>query len=100
MGLAIRKGIYSTPAPVGTDITATLSGSAYTLFAGKYTAPNFQAGDPAYITSGGRITVGSDAHSTSEVGYAITEAYAAARAAGYDRVALPLGSGERRWIEL
>lgn len=45
-------------------------------------------------------TVGSDAHTTSEVGQDITAAYTALAQAGYDRAGLPLGNGEWRWIEL
>lgn len=45
-------------------------------------------------------TVGSDAHSGPEVGYRIGEAYDALRAAGYERVALPLGRHEVRWVSL
>lgn len=45
-------------------------------------------------------TVGSDAHSTAEVGDRLADAYAALTAAGYERVAFPQGEGRVRWIEL
>lgn len=46
------------------------------------------------------VTVGSDAHATDEIGYHIEEAYQAAFEAGYRKVALPLGEGDVKWIEL
>jgi histidinol-phosphatase (PHP family) len=45
-------------------------------------------------------TVGSDAHSASEVGYGVLQGYDALVAAGYDRGGLPLGQGRWRWVEL
>lgn len=57
---AIRTGVYSAPAPVARDIVKTVTGSTFSVFTGAYDAPNFQSGQPAYITSGGRITVGDD----------------------------------------
>ncbi len=46
------------------------------------------------------VTVGSDAHQPGEVGFEIAATYETLRAAGYQRVALPRGRGEARWIEL
>lgn len=46
------------------------------------------------------VTVGSDAHSPSEVGYRIGEAYDAIAAAGYHHVAFPRGGGDMNWIVL
>jgi hypothetical protein len=57
---AIRKGVYGTPAPVARDLVNTVMGSTFGLWTGNYDAPNFQAGDPAYISSGGEITVNAD----------------------------------------
>lgn len=54
----------------------------------------------AFHARGVQATVGSDAHSPSEVGYEIAAAYEALRAAGYSRVAMPVGRGEVRWIQL
>jgi len=45
---AIRKAIYSLPAPVGADITSPASTAVFKTFVGTYTAPNFQAGNPPY----------------------------------------------------
>ncbi|HUS30165.1 MAG TPA: hypothetical protein VMZ53_16775 [Kofleriaceae bacterium] len=59
-GPALRKGVYGAPAPVATDLMKGPAGTAFTLFSGKYEQPNFQAGLPAYISSGGEITIGSD----------------------------------------
>lgn len=53
-----------------------------------------------FASRGVPATVGSDAHSPADVGSRIGEAFEAAAAAGYERVALPLGGGEMRWIEL
>lgn len=47
-----------------------------------------------------QVTVGSDAHAPDEVGFGWARAVEAARSAGYGRVGLPLGHGERRWYEL
>jgi hypothetical protein len=57
---AIRKGVYGTPAPVARDVANTVMGSTFGIWIGNYDAPNFQAGEPAYISSGGQITVGPD----------------------------------------
>jgi hypothetical protein len=57
---AIRKGVYGTPAPVARDVANMIMGSTFGMWIGNYDAPNFQAGEPAYISSGGEITVGAD----------------------------------------
>lgn len=62
-----------------------------------YPAPEFLL---AFREAGVQATVGSDAHAVDEVGFRISHAYDALAAAGYERVALPLGGDEVRWIEL
>jgi len=58
---ALRKGVYATAAPVATDVTAGLPNAIYTMYVGKYQAPNFQEGDLPYRTApAGRISVGAD----------------------------------------
>lgn len=54
----------------------------------------------AFRSEGVGITFGSDAHAPGEVGMDFDAAAAAARSAGYDRVAFPRGAGEVRWLEL
>lgn len=54
----------------------------------------------AFHRAGVDIMIGSDAHAPCEVGMDIERAYDAARAAGYDRVAVPTADGGRRYIEL
>lgn len=54
----------------------------------------------AFRQAGVAATVGSDAHSPSEVGMDIGRAFDALLTAGYERAAFPLGAGEVRWIEL
>ena len=61
---AIRKGVYATAAPVARDLANPVMGSTFGMWTGNYDAPNFQAGDPAYISSGGQITVGADGAAT------------------------------------
>lgn len=53
-----------------------------------------------FLEAGVGITVGSDAHSTSEIGYRVADAYGELAAAGCARVAFPMGNGEVRYIEL
>jgi hypothetical protein len=65
IGSALRKGVFATPAPVGSDIMNTSRTSAFSMWKGTYEAPNFQHGDPPYLSSGGQITV--DASGTAEV---------------------------------
>jgi hypothetical protein len=60
VGLAIRKGVFATPAPVAAGITAGASSAQNSVFTGTYTAPNFQTGDVPYSSSGGEIQIGSD----------------------------------------
>jgi predicted esterase len=60
IGPALRKGVYSVDAPVATAITAGATTSAYKLWTGAYTAPNFQTGTPPYLSSGGEILTGDD----------------------------------------
>ncbi len=52
---AVRKAVYSTPAPVAADVMQTSSTNTYSMWKGTYTAPNIQTGEPAYITSGGEV---------------------------------------------
>lgn len=59
-GPALRKGVFGTTAPVARDVMELQMGDAYTTFIGKYTAPNFQAGDAPYLSTGGEITIGPD----------------------------------------
>lgn len=54
----------------------------------------------AFREAGVPITVGSDAHEPGEVGYGITQAYDAARLAGYASVCFPDGVGGWRSISL
>lgn len=46
------------------------------------------------------LTVGSDAHSSKDIGYGIKEAYACARRAGYASIDVPTSSGEWRRVAL
>ena len=57
---AIRKAVFSTPAPIARDIMPTQMGSSFNVFIGNYDAPNLQSGDAPYITSGGEVTIGPD----------------------------------------
>jgi hypothetical protein len=57
---AIRKAVYSTPAPVARDVMTSQMGEPFNVWIGAYDAPNLQSGDPPYITSGGEIAVGAD----------------------------------------
>jgi len=64
---SIRRGVAAAPAPVPTDIAVLMGTSKFTIFAGNYLAPNFQAGDPPYKNSPtGRITVGTDGLATMQ----------------------------------
>jgi len=60
IGPALRKGVFGTAAPVATDVMPMPISTAFATYTGAYTAPNFQSGEPAYITSGGEIVVGAD----------------------------------------
>lgn len=62
-----------------------------------YPGPDLLA---AFSDAGVPATVGSDAHSTEEVGHGIESAYEALIQAGYTRVAFPVSQEETRWIEL
>jgi len=62
-----------------------------------YPGPDLLA---AFRRAGVEATVGSDAHAADEVGFEIATAYEALAAAGYSRVAFPLGDREMRWINL
>jgi hypothetical protein len=57
---AIHKAVYGTPVPVARDITQTVMGSTFGIFTGLYDAPNLQSGEPPYISSGGRVTIGNN----------------------------------------
>jgi hypothetical protein len=59
-GPALRKGVFGAAAPVARDLAKGTSGTAFSTFTGAYDQPNFQAGQPAYISSGGEITIGPD----------------------------------------
>lgn len=59
-GPALRKGVFATPAPVATDVVQQVDSAVFSLWTGKYEAPNFQAGDPPYIATGGEIAIGAD----------------------------------------
>lgn len=63
-GPAIRKGVFGTDAPVATNVVQAQTGTAYFTFTGNYTAPNFQAGEPPYLSTGGEITIGADGAAT------------------------------------
>jgi histidinol-phosphatase (PHP family) len=54
----------------------------------------------AFRAAGVEATVGSDAHSTDEVGYRIEDAYELLAAVGYERVAFPVSRAEMRYIAL
>jgi histidinol-phosphatase (PHP family) len=54
----------------------------------------------AFCVAGVPATIGSDAHAPEDVGYRLDAGVAALQAAGYSRIALPLGHGEVRWFEL
>ncbi|MEO8550934.1 MAG: hypothetical protein ABI678_13205, partial [Kofleriaceae bacterium] len=61
IGPALRKGVYSTPAPVATNVLMTTTAQVpYTLWTGAYEQPNFQTGAPPYLTGGGEIVTGPD----------------------------------------
>jgi len=61
IGPALRKGVYGTPAPVATDIEqVTTAQTPYTEWIGKYMQPNFQTGEPPYLSGGGEIVTGAD----------------------------------------
>ncbi|MDZ4169012.1 MAG: histidinol-phosphatase HisJ family protein [Coriobacteriia bacterium] len=53
-----------------------------------------------FADQGVAATAGSDAHSPAEVGFRIDAAYEALVVAGFDRVGLPMGGGEVRWVHL
>ncbi|MHB9002501.1 MAG: histidinol-phosphatase HisJ family protein [Coriobacteriia bacterium] len=54
----------------------------------------------AFRQAGVDATIGSDAHAPSEVGFGLSRAAESLAQAGYTRIALPLGRGERRWYDL
>jgi len=61
IGPALRKGVYSTPAPIATNVVNSNASTAlYHLWTGAYTQPNFQTGTPPYLSSGGEIITGPD----------------------------------------
>ena len=59
-GPALRAGVFGTPAPIGAAVIDAADQQTYTLWTGTYTAPNFQTGDPPYLSSGGEIIIGTD----------------------------------------
>lgn len=54
----------------------------------------------AFAEAGVGMTVGSDAHDPTEVGYRISDALDELAKAGYERYAFPLRADEVRWYEL
>ncbi len=56
----LRTAVYATPAPALAGLQRTGNVAAYDLYTGTYDAPNFQEGEPPYLTSGGSIHLGSD----------------------------------------
>lgn len=54
----------------------------------------------AFRRVGVDVTIGSDAHATSEVGYRIEDGYQTLAAAGFTQVVMPLGGGEMRSFAL
>jgi predicted esterase len=59
---ALRKGVFSAPAPVAADVVAGAASPDFKLFTGTYQAPNLQEGDvPYHEPPTGRITVAGDA---------------------------------------
>jgi pimeloyl-ACP methyl ester carboxylesterase len=60
VGLAIRKGVFGTPAPTAANLSGDTSAPQYAVFTGTYTAPNFQTGEVPYSMDGGEIQIGSD----------------------------------------
>lgn len=77
---AIRKAVFSTPAPVARDLEMSQMGSSYVVYTGNYDAPNVQVGEPPYTTTGGQIEIGTD-------GAAVVQRMEAMRFA----VSVPLG---------
>lgn len=59
----LRDAVYRQPAPVVADLThhAGVAG-VYDEYRGTYPSPNFQEGDPPYMSSGGAIHQGADHH--------------------------------------
>ncbi|MEO8705229.1 MAG: hypothetical protein ABI867_34620 [Kofleriaceae bacterium] len=58
---AIRKGVFTAPAPVAGEVVAGASTADFKLFTGTYSAPNLQEGDvPYHEPPSGRISVGAD----------------------------------------
>jgi hypothetical protein len=60
IGPALRKGVFGVDPPVATNVITTNTTSAYHLWTGAYTQPNFQTGTPPYLSSGGEIIIGAD----------------------------------------
>ncbi len=77
---AIRKAVFGTAPPVARDLEMSQMGSSYVVYIGNYDAPNVQAGEPPYITTGGQIEIGPD-------GAAVVQRMEAMRFA----VSVPLG---------
>lgn len=60
IGPAIRRGVFSAPAPVASNLLET-PGAGPRIFVGEYTAPNLQSGDVPYRNApAGKILVGPD----------------------------------------
>jgi len=57
---AIRKAVFATPAPTARDVMMVQTSATLSLWTGSYDAPNVQAGEPPYSSTGGEIVVGSD----------------------------------------
>jgi hypothetical protein len=59
----LRDAVYAqAPEPQVADLAniAVPSGGLFDQYEGTYLAPNFQEGDPPYLTQGGRIHLGAD----------------------------------------
>lgn len=95
---AIRKGVYATPAPVATMVTPSTATAGYHLYAGSYTAPNFQAGDVPYRRApSGEIKIGPDGAAivqrTETMRFALTVPVAAMPVGGFPIAIYAHGTG-------
>jgi hypothetical protein len=54
-GPALRMGVFGTATPTASNVMLMTTQPNYTLWTGTYVAPNFQTGDPPYLSSGGEI---------------------------------------------
>ena len=97
IGLALRQGVFGTPAPVAANVTLASSATNFTLWTGTYTAPNFQVGDPPYSSSGGNIVVGADGAAVVQrmepMRFALTVPYGATPPTGWPICIYQHGTG-------